>query len=150
MTSYSVNSSFGYFPEFAGYSKSALNSAQTGSTSKTTAVVAAAAGSYAISADTLVKGLLRYDPSGGAANATLPSAADVLAIIGNKAGTSFKFIIENTADAPEVITLTDGGDSKNNLVGTMTIAQDKSRQFIIMVKDNDELNIVTTGTYSHA
>ena len=148
MTSYDIKSSFGYFPLFAGFSKSALNPAQTGSTTKTSPVVAAAAGSYAISAETLTGGYLSYDPSGGAANATLPSASDVLAIIGNSPYTSFRFIIENTADASETITLTDGGDSKNNLVGTMTIAQDRAREFVIYVKDNDELTITTTGTYN--
>jgi len=108
----------------------------------------------------LLGGLVLRDPSGSARSDVTPTAAAIVGGLSSAAiGTSFRFVIANTADAAETITLTAGTNVK--LSGAMTIAQNKSREFlavctnvtgsseavsIVSMSASDVLDNVTAGT----
>src|SRR5690606_28432207 len=72
------------------------------------------------------------DPAGANRADVTPTAAQIVAAIPDVAvGSSFEFLIVNTADAAETITVTAG--TGVTLVGTMTIAQNASRRFTAIV-----------------
>ena len=115
-------------------------------TSKTTA----AAVTY--TAAELVGGLILRDPNGGARSDVTPTAAQIVgAIAGCITGSSFEFTIRNTADGDEPITLTAG--TGVTLSGTMTIAQNYSRNFLAVVTDatsgSEAVTIYSLGTVAH-
>lgn len=77
----------------------------------------------------ILGGLLLEDPNGGAATATLPAAALMVAAVpGAAIGTSFYFDVKNTADANEVLTIAAG--TGGTLTGTATIAQNAGKRFL--------------------
>lgn len=80
----------------------------------------------------LLKGLVKRDPSGGARSDVTPTAALIVAgIEGCQVGSTFFLVIKNTANAAEAITVTAGTDV--TLTGTMTIAQNYLRMFLVEV-----------------
>lgn len=67
----------------------------------------------------------------GAANYTLPTAANLVAGITNaKVGDSFEFIINNKSGGANTITVLAGGAT---LRGTATIAQNVCRKFVVLI-----------------
>ncbi len=73
-------------------------------------------------------GLIRRDPAGAARADLLDTAANIVgAVQSAEVGSSFEFVVENTADAAETITVTT--NTGLTLVGTMTIEQNEARRF---------------------
>ena len=74
-------------------------------------------------------GLIARDPSGSDRSDTTDTAANIVSgITGAEVGSSFKFSIDNTANADETITVS--GGSGVTLSGVMTIAQNETRSFM--------------------
>lgn len=99
---------------------------------KTTVTTEATAGVVTYTADQLMGGFILRDPNGSARSDVTPTAALLVAAMpGAFVGQSFETTIRNTADAAETITITAGTDC--TLSGTMTIAQNASRRFLVVV-----------------
>jgi hypothetical protein len=99
---------------------------------KQTASALNTASNLAYTAAQVTGGLILRDPNGGARADTVPTAADLVADLpGAVAGQSFRFIIRNTADAAETITVTTAAGA--TLSGTMTIAQNNQREFLAVL-----------------
>jgi hypothetical protein len=89
----------------------------------------ATAGAKTYTAANLIGGLVLRDPAGADRSDVSPTAALIVAgIAGAVVGSSFEFIIRNTADAAETITLTAGVGV--TLSGDMTIKRYNSRRFL--------------------
>jgi len=96
----------------------------------------------------LLGGLILRDPNGGARSDVTPDATDIVAAIENAgAGDAFEFTIRNTADAAETITLTAG--TGITLSGTMTIAQNNSKRFLVVLTSTTAATIYSLGTVVH-
>lgn len=107
--------------------------------------VIATAGAATYTAAQLLGGLILRDPAGGARSDVSPTAALIIAAIAQgAAGNQFRFTIRNTADAAETITLTAGTDA--TLSGTMTIAQNNSKEFLCVVTAATTVTIYSLGT----
>jgi len=90
------------------------------------------AGAATYTAAQILGGLLLRDPNGANRSDVTPTAALLVAAIpGAVVGQSFEFQITNTADAAETITVTAGSGA--TLSGTMTIAQNASRRFLVVL-----------------
>lgn len=81
-------------------------------------------------------GLILRNTSGANRSDVVPTASDLLAALGDatlgsSAGQSFEFTIRNTATAAETITLT--ANTGVTLSGTMTIAQNNSKRFLVVL-----------------
>ena len=139
-----VTSKFGYFPSYTGATEAGLNPAQTFSTGKVSATTVAAAGDQTLTAAIVAGGLLLHDPSGAGVNVTYPSAADIIALVGNAVGTSVDFIHRNTADAAETITCVAGAGM--TLSGTATIAQNQQRTWRIVVTGATTVTAYSLGS----
>lgn len=108
----------------------------------------AAAATY--TAAQLLGGLILRDPNGGSRSDVSPTAAEIVAALpGVEAGSAFEFVIRNTADASETITLTAG--TGVTLSGTMTIAQNNSKRFLCVVTavGTPAVTIYSLGTMVH-
>ena len=99
-----------------------------------TATTVTTAGDVTYTAAQLKTGLILRDPNGGARADLFPTAANLLAAVpGAIAGTSFIVTIRNTADAAETITMTT--NTGLTLSGTMTIAQNAQKSFLVTFTD---------------
>lgn len=88
------------------------------------------AGVVTYTAAQLLGGLILRDPNGAGRSDVTPTAALLKAAFpGVNTGTAFEFTIRNTADAAETITITAG--TGVTLSGTMTIAQNNSKRFLL-------------------
>jgi len=97
-----------------------------------TVTTLATAGAATYTAAQLLGGLLLRDPAGASRSDVTPTAALLVAAIpGAVVGQSFEFQITNTADAAETITVTAGAGA--TLSGTMTVAQNASRRFLVVL-----------------
>lgn len=157
----SFNTSFGgYFPEYPTKPIEALSNVNTSSettgdtlvydsaTSKwvnqvaqntTTVATVTTAGVVAYSAAQMLGGLILRDPAGAGRADTVDTAANIVAAFPNAiVGSSFRFIVRNDADAAETITVSTAAGI--TLSGTMTIAQNNSKEFLV------RLDNVTSGT----
>jgi len=93
----------------------------------------------------ILSGLILRDPNGAGRNDVTPTATAIIAEAGaNNVGASFEFMIRNTADAAETITLTAG--TGVTLSGTMTIAQNNSRTFLAVITSPTTVTIYSKGT----
>lgn len=114
-------------------------------TTKTTA----AAVTY--TAAELLGGLILRDPNGAGRSDVTPTAALLKAAFpGVNTGTAFEFTIRNTADAAETITITAG--TGVTLSGTMTIAQNNSKRFLLQFTNTGSTPTATLyslGTVVH-
>jgi hypothetical protein len=91
----------------------------------------ATAGALTVTAAMILGGLMLRDPAGGARTDTLSTAALLAAAIpGVRVGTAIRLIYRNTADAAETITVASGTGGTDS--GTMTIAQNNSKEFLIV------------------
>jgi hypothetical protein len=94
-----------------------------------TDVTTAAAVTY--TAAQILGGLVLRDPNGGARADLMPTLTDLKAAIQDPTvGRAFQFTIRNTADAAETITLTTNTGA--TLSGTMTIAQNNQKTFLVV------------------
>ncbi|HYD54582.1 MAG TPA: hypothetical protein VEA99_18250 [Gemmatimonadaceae bacterium] len=99
----------------------------------------ATAAAVTFSAAQVLGGLILRDPAGAGRADLLPTAADLLALMPSPAvGMGFEFTIRNTADAAETITVTT--NTGLTLSGTMTIAQNNTKRFLVVFTN------VTTGS----
>lgn len=101
----------------------------------------------------LIGGMILRDPAGSNRNDVSPTAALIAKDMKlGKSGDSFDFIIRNTADAAETITLT--GGTGVTISGTATIAQNYSRLFrCVLTTDasaaTPTCTIYSIGTFIH-
>ena len=106
-----------------------VNPGVTAITSVTTVTTDATVGARTYTAAELVGGLVLRDPNGAARADVSPAAADIVAeIAGAIIGSSFEFVIKNTADADETLTLTAGAGV--TLSGGVTIPYNHTRKFL--------------------
>ena len=97
----------------------------------------------------ILGGLILRDPNGGARTDIMPSAASLIAELDNApVGTSFEFVIRNTADAAETITM-GGTPTGITYSGTMTIAQNNSRRFKVVITGPASATVYSLGTSVH-
>jgi hypothetical protein len=109
----------------------------------------ATAAAVTFTAAQVLGGLILRDPAGGARADLLPTAAALQALIqGVGVGASFEFTIRNTADAAETITVTT--NTGLTLSGTMTIAQNNSKRFLVVVTaigaGSEAMTVYSLGT----
>lgn len=156
----STTTSFGgYFPQYSGVQVNGLADTKAPSPSggdtlvydademkwvnqaaqnTTTVTTDATAGDLTLTAAMLLGGLVLRDPAGGDRTDTTDTAANLVAAFPSAiVGSSFRVAIRNTADAAETITVAGGAGVTTS--GTMTIAQNNTREFIAVL-DN-----VTSG-----
>jgi len=119
---------------------------------ETTVTTDATAGANTYTADELLGGLVLRDPAGDNRSDVTPTAAAIVAAIpGAKVGSSREFVIRNTADAAETITITAGAGV--TLSGTMTIAQNNSKRFRLVCTNvgsgTEAVSIYSEGTLVH-
>lgn len=87
-------------------------------------------------------GLIERDPTGSARTDTLPTSALIVAgCLGAPNNTSFMFIVKNTADMAEAITIAAGTDM--TLVGDMVISQNELKMFLVRLTDVSASEAVT-------
>jgi hypothetical protein len=93
-------------------------------------------------------GLILRDPNGAGRADTFPTAATLYTEFGSpKTGQSFRFTIRNTADAAETITCSTA--TGLTLSGTMTIAQNNTKDFILTFTSPSAVTIYSVGTFVH-
>jgi hypothetical protein len=97
----------------------------------------------------LLGGFLARDPNGAGRADLVPTAAAIVAAIpGVLTGASFEFELRNAADAAETITVTT--NTGISLSGTMTIAQNNQKRFIVQVTNalvgSEAVTIFSCGT----
>ena len=108
------------------------------------------AGANTWSAAEFIGGLLLRDPAGDNRSDVTPTATQIVGAIANcKVGTAFRVIIRNTADATETITVT--GGTGVTLSGTMTIAQNNTKEFLCVITNvgTPAATLYSLGTYVH-
>lgn len=106
------------------------------------------AGVVAYTAAQVRGGLILRDPNGAGRADTLPTAATLYTEFGYpEVGQSFKFVIRNTADAAETITVSTA--TGLTLSGTMTIAQNNSKEFILRFDSPTAVTVYSVGTFVH-
>ncbi len=100
------------------------------------------AGALTYTAAMLKGGIILRDPNGGNRSDVTPTAALLVAALPScVVGNAFVFTIRNTADAAETITVTAGSGA--TLSGTMTIAQNNSKDFLVVLTN------VTSGAEAY-
>ena len=112
------------------------------------AVVVAVVGVKTYTAIELSRGLIMRDPAGGARTDVTPTA--VLLLAADPAaypGKAFKFTVRNTADAAETITMAGGVGVTTS--GTMTIVQNNTKEFMMVVTGPDTCTMYSLGTVVH-
>lgn len=110
------------------------------------------AGVVTYTAAQLLGQLIKRDPNGAARSDVTPTAALIVAAIPKaKIGDCFETTIRNDADAAETITVTAG--TGVTLSGTMTIAQNNSKKFLVVLDavapGSEAVSIYSIGTFVH-
>ena len=112
------------------------------------ALIETTAGAVTYTVQQLSSVLILRDPNGAIRSDVTPTAALLIAADPSVIpGTAFKFTIRNTADAAETITMTAG--TGVTLSGTMTIAQNNSKEFMIVVTSPTTCTMYSLGTVVH-
>ncbi len=140
------------FSNDTGHNHDGYNSAQIEVKTESTY---STAGNLTITSAMVLGGLLTRDPNGGNRTDTLPTAALLVAAIAAsknenmlqraeypRVGLELKFLIVNTADAAETITVA-AGEGGTMHPTTPTIAQNTAKQFLI------KLTNVTSGAEAY-
>jgi len=134
----SQNGFQGYSPDAAANNSLTLSAQGTGVVINASSVpffqltttTVSTAGAVTYTAAQLKTGMILRDPNGAARADLFPTAANLLAAVpGAIVGTSFIVTIRNTADAAETITMTT--NTGLTLSGTMTIAQNEQKSFLV-------------------
>ncbi len=111
-------------------------------TPKMTVTTKTSAAGYTITASELLGGFISDTTSTGGIAATLPTVAATVALLpGYVAGTSFRFVYKNPGN--QTVTLTT--NTTWTMVGTMTIATTKQREFIFIVAGATTGSVYATG-----
>jgi len=106
---------------------------------KLTPTILTSGAGYTMTAAQMLSGLIRDTSATGAIAATLPTVANVVALIGGYvAGTSFYLDYSNPGN--QTVTLTVDASAQWTMTGTMTIATTTHRRFLCVI------NSATTGT----
>ncbi len=110
------------------------------------------AGVMSMTAAQILGGLILRDPNGAGRADTLPTAALIIAALLEandqvNIGDSFEFLIRNTADGAETITVTTA--TGLTLSGTMTIVQNASKRFLAVVTALTTVTVYSLGTVVH-
>jgi len=118
----------------------------------TTVTTDATAGAKTYTAAELIGGLILRDCAGASRADVTPTAALIVAgFAGGIVGSSFEFTIRNTSDAAETITVTVGAGV--TLSGTMTIAQNNSKRFLVRLDNvgagTEAVTVYSLGTIVH-
>jgi hypothetical protein len=119
----------------------------------TTVTTKATAAAVTFSSAELLGGLILRDPAGAARADKVPGAGALVDALGGNAviGDSFEFTIRNTADAAETITLTT--NTRMTMSGTMTIAQNNSKRFLVVATavtaGAEAFTVYSLGTVVH-
>ena len=143
---YSNNSSeMGYFCEYSSVTENGLNPVDTVSTGYNK--ITSLSGALTLTPADLVSGLIVHDPAGGAINSTLPTAADLIKAMRSSSGTGFYVSYKNNADANEVITIVT--NTGMTLHGTFTVAQNTTRNLLIIQRNDTEVDVYSLGEIAH-
>lgn len=98
------------------------------------ATVVATATAVTLSAHAVLGGVILQDASGGAVTTTLPTAAAIVAHAKSLTpGSCVRFLVRNTSDGAETITVAVG--TGITAAGTLTIAQNKSAEYLLVFSD---------------
>lgn len=111
---------------------------------KTSVAAITTAGNVTYTAAQLRNIIIDRDPNGGARSDVTPTAALIIsefAFLRNDE--MFEFIIVNTADAAEVVTITAG--TGVTLVGDMAIGQDETGRFMVVRTSSTAVTIYRSG-----
>ncbi len=110
-----------------------------------------AAGNTTMLPSDLLSGLILWDAGAGGITATTPTATDIINALQSFAekawiGMAFEFVIKNTSDGAETITVAAG--TGITLSGTATIAQSNAKRFRVVVTNVDApaVTIYSLGT----
>ena len=119
---------------------------------RTTVTTKTTVGDVTYTAAEIKGGMILRDPAGGARADLFPAAADIVAAItGAVVGSSLEVKIRNTADAAETITMTT--NTGLTLSGTMTIAQNNSKLFLVVCTNvgsgTEAVSVYSLGTVVH-
>jgi len=119
---------------------------------RTTVTTKNTAGDVTYTATEIKGGMILRDPNGGARADLFPTAAAIVAAItGAVIGSSLEVTIRNTADAAETITMTT--NTGLTLSGTMTIAQNNSKRFLLVCTNvtpaSEAVTVYSLGTVVH-
>lgn len=98
------------------------------------------------------KGIILRNPSGLARTDEIDTAANIVkACPGAVVGSSFRWILRNTADAAETLTMND--NTGVTLSGTMTTPQDYSREFLVVLDNvtagSEAVTVYCVGYFQH-
>lgn len=106
------------------------------------------AGAVTLTAAQVLGGLIDRDPAGGARTDTLPTGTLMAAAL-NQAGigNAIEFTIKNSADAAETITV--AGGTGGTTKGTMTIAQNNTKRFLLIMTAAATYDVYSLGTVVH-
>lgn len=116
---------------------------------ETTLATLTTAGAVTYTAAQVLGGLILRDPNGASRTDIMPTAAQIIAEMGaNNVGASFEFAIRNTADAAETITI-GGTPTGVTYSGTMTIAQNNTKTFKVVVTSPTTVTVYSMGTFVH-
>lgn len=119
----------------------------------TTVTTEATADAVTFTAAEIIGGLILRDPNGGARADLLPTATSIWDALKEHtgqdldAGVSFEFTVRNTADGAETITITT--NTGLTLSGTMTIAQNNSKRFLVVCASRAAATVYSLGTVVH-
>lgn len=119
---------------------------------KTTPGTLTTAGNQTYTAAQFWAGFLARDPNGGAVTDTTPTAAQLVAkFVGARVGDSVLFILKNTADAAETITVSGGAGV--TITGTATVAQNNTKIFLVrfdnVTASSEAVTMYSIGTLVH-
>jgi len=119
-----------------------------GRVSQMTVSTITTADNVTLTAAQLLGGFIDRDPAGGARTDTLPTAALMIAALNQGGvGNAIEFTIKNSADASETITV--GAGTGGTTKGTMTIAQNNSKRFMLIVTSATTYDVYSLGTVVH-
>lgn len=104
-----------------------------------------------LTSDQVLGGYL-IQPAGAARTLTMPAASLLSdAIQGGMVGTAFEFTVKNTASGANTITVAAGAGGATS--GTMTIAQNNSKRFLVVFTNvtvgSEAYTIYSLGTVAH-
>ncbi len=120
---------------------------------KTTPTTITTAAAVTYTGAQFLAGLILRDPNGAGRSDVTPTAALMRAAVGRPAfvGQTVEFVIRNTADAAETITMTAG--TGVTLSGTMTIAQNNTKRFQLVFTNvtpgQEAATLFSIGTMVH-
>ncbi len=93
-------------------------------------------------------GLILRDPNGAGRTDITPTAASLYQTFSKpQRNSAFRLVIRNTADAAETITIQ--GGSGVTISGTATIAQNNSREFLVVFTSPTTVVMYSLGTSVH-